>query len=185
MTTVKGASALLSEQFPQCLFPDGYRLLPGLREIYELQLARLEAGTLTKAQLVDQGAFFYSIDGIVTRHVLTCGGETLKLPDYSAEKLKSFFANNGFRTGYATHGLFPYRGKFHPQMVRGILNVIGVTKGDTVLDPMMGSGTLPVEASVMGIDAIGLDASPFCVFIGETKDFRLNDVIGADGGGIT
>jgi hypothetical protein len=158
-----------SEGFPQCLFPNGYLLLPGLREIYELQLARLEASALTAAQLIDQAAYFCSIDGTPTRHFITCTGETLRLPEYSSGRLKSFFANNCFRTGYATHGLFPYRGKFHPQMARGILNAMGMGKGCIVLDPMMGSGTTLVEAAAMGVDCIGLDASPFCVFMTETK----------------
>ena len=37
-----------------------------------------------------------------------------------------------------------------------------VKTGEIVLDPMCGSGTLNVEASLIGIDSIGLDVSPFC-----------------------
>lgn len=118
---------------------------------------------------MEQAAYFWSINGQPTRHFLTCIGETLKLPDYSSSRLKSFFTKNSFRTGYATHGLFPYRGKFHPQMVRGILNAIGIGPGDTVLDPMMGSGTTLIEASLLGAQAIGFDQSPFCAFMTETK----------------
>ena len=33
----------------------------------------------------------------------------------------------------------------------------------------MGSGTVPVEAALMGIDSIGIDASPFCTFMADTK----------------
>jgi RMKL-like, methyltransferase domain len=58
-------------------------------------------------------------------------------------------------------------------MVRRILNAMGIQQGDTVLDPMMGSGTTPVETALMGIDSIGLDASPFCVFMAETKGSGL------------
>jgi tRNA (guanine10-N2)-dimethyltransferase len=54
-------------------------------------------------------------------------------------------------------------------MVRGILNAVGVGPGQTVLDPMMGSGTAPIEASLVGARAIGIDISPFCVFMTETK----------------
>ena len=158
----------LAQPFPASLFPDGHKLIPGLREVYELHLAWLEAQTLTGPQLVAQAAYFWSINGRPTHHFLTCVGETLRLPDYSSARLKSFFATNSFRTGYATHGLFPYRGKFHPQMVRGILNAIGVGPGHTVLDPMMGSGTVLIEASLIGA-SIGIDISPFCVFMTETK----------------
>jgi hypothetical protein len=84
-------------------------------------------------------------------------------------KLRSFFTTNQFRTGYATHGLFPYRGKFHPQMVKGVINTMGLKRGDTLLDPMMGSGTALIEASLMGIKSIGYDVSPFCRFMTQTK----------------
>jgi ubiquinone/menaquinone biosynthesis C-methylase UbiE len=167
-------SPQLSTAFPQCLFPAGYRLLPGLREVYELHLAWLEAEALGDSQLVSQAAYFWSIDGCPTRHFLTCAGETLKLPEHSSSRLKSFFAANNFRTGYATHGLFPYRGKFHPQMVRGILNAMGMRPGNTVLDPMMGSGTVLIEASLLGIQSVGIDISPFCVFMTQAKASGLS-----------
>lgn len=160
---------LLAQSFPDCFFPNRYKLIPGLREVYELHLAWLESQALDGDRLVAQAAYFWSIDGRPTRHFLTCVGETLKLPEYSSTRLKAYFSTNSFRTGYATHGLFPYRGKFHPQMVRGILNVIGVGPGQTVLDPMMGSGTVPIEASLLGANAIGIDISPFCAFMAETK----------------
>jgi hypothetical protein len=41
--------------------------------------------------------------------------------------------------------------------------------GDTVLDPMMGSGTVLIEARLMGIKSVGIDASPFCCFMAQTK----------------
>ncbi len=97
-----------------------------------------------------------------------CTDDSLKLPSHSSPRLKSFFAKNIFRTGYATHGLFPYRGKFHPQMIKALMNVMGLKPGDRVLDPMMGSGTVPVEAVLMGLDAIGIDVSPFCKFMAQT-----------------
>lgn len=93
----------------------------------------------------------------------------MRLPDHSSSRLQSFFAKNIFRTGYATHGLFPYRGKFHPQMIRGLINIMGLKPGDTILDPMMGSGTVPVEATLMGIHSVGIDISPFCRFMAQTK----------------
>ena len=157
------------EDFPQCLFPEGYRLIPGIREIYELQLARLEMTSLTSEQLLAQAAYFASIDDAPTRHFLTCIGQPLHLPAHASTRLQSFFQKHLFRTGYGTHGLFPYRGKFHPQMVRGLINSMGLSPGHTVLDPMMGSGTVLVEAALMGIDSIGIDTSPFCKFMAATK----------------
>jgi DNA modification methylase len=151
------------------LFPADYQLIPNINDLYELELAFQEKQILTKNEIINNGAYFTSIDKLLTRHFYMCTGESLKLPDYSSSRLKSFFEKNIFRTGYATHGLFPYRGKFHPQMIKGIINIMGLKPGETVLDPMMGSGTVPVEAAIMGIKSIGIDASPFCRFMTQTK----------------
>jgi ubiquinone/menaquinone biosynthesis C-methylase UbiE len=86
---------------------------------------------------------------------------------------KSYFKEGNFSTGYATHGLFPYRGKFHPQLIKGLLNILGIQPGETVLDPMCGSGTLNVEASIIGINSIGIEKSPFCVLMSKVKQESL------------
>jgi SAM-dependent methyltransferase len=54
-------------------------------------------------------------------------------------------------------------------MIKGLINVMGLKRGDTVLDPMMGSGTVLIEARLMGIKSIGVDASPFCRFMTQVK----------------
>jgi hypothetical protein len=54
-------------------------------------------------------------------------------------------------------------------MIKGLMNIMGLKPGDTVLDPMAGSGTVLVEACLMGINSIGVDASPFCRFMSQTK----------------
>jgi hypothetical protein len=151
------------------LFTTERRLIPNLSDVYELELAFLENLILDDAGLLQNGAYFASVNGEPTHHFLMCTGNPLKLPEHSSAQLKSFFETNIFRTGYGTHGLFPYRGKFHPQMIKGIINTMGLKPGETVLDPMMGSGTVPVEATLMGLHAIGVDASPFCRFMTQTK----------------
>jgi len=42
-------------------------------------------------------------------------------------------------------------------------------RNDTVLDPMTGSGTTNIEASIIGLDSIGVDTNPFCVFMTRVK----------------
>lgn len=165
----KSVADALSYDLVEGLFPSERKPIPNLNDIYELELAFYENLILSDNELISNGAYFTSVGGEYTRHFLMCAGEPLKLPDHSSFRLKSFFAKNIFRTGYATHGLFPYRGKFHPQMIKGLMNVMGLKPGNTVLDPMMGSGTVPVEASLMGIHSIGVDASPFCRFMTQTK----------------
>ncbi|MFO7861602.1 MAG: DNA methyltransferase [Desulfosalsimonas sp.] len=160
---------VLSEgMFPK-LFSGSEVLSPQLNEVYELALAYYESRILSEEELLQNGAYFVKIGDQYTRHYHMCTGAPLLLPKHSSSRLRSFFEKNQFRTGYATHGLFPYRGKFHPQMIKALINVMGLKAGDVVLDPMMGSGTVPIEASLMSIRSVGIDASPFCRFMAKTK----------------
>jgi hypothetical protein len=167
--TIEDPIDILQKGMYHKLFSPGLEISPGLSEVYELALAYYESRILTKKELIKNSAYFVKVDGEFTNHYFICTGDPVKIPDYSSSHLKSFFINNQFRTGYATHGLFPYRGKFHPQMIKAIINIMGIKPGETILDPMMGSGTVPVEAALMGIDSIGIDASPFCTFMAQAK----------------
>ena len=82
---------------------------------------------------------------------------------------------------YLTHWIYPYRGKFHPQMVRALLNILGARPGDLVWDPFVGSGTTALECSLLGIDCIGTDLSPLCVLLTrvKTQAYRSVDSIRA------
>ena len=162
-------AGILSQGVKDNLFPTHLELVPQLNEVYELELAHYESKILTEEGIIRNGAYFARVGDTLTRHFLICSGEPVRLPQHSSSRLRSFFQNNQFKTGYATHGLFPYRGKFHPQMIKGLINVMGLKPGDTVLDPMMGSGTVLIEAKLMGIKSIGVDASPFCRFMTQAK----------------
>jgi hypothetical protein len=54
------------------------------------------------------------------------------------------------------------------------MNIIKLRKGDTVLDPMAGSGTVCIEAAINGIHSIGIDISPFCSLMIRAKTFALS-----------
>lgn len=160
---------MIQNDLRQRLFHSNLELLPQMNEIYELELAFAESQMLDDQGLINRSAYFAAVNKVPTNHFRICAGEGLHLPEGTTRKRRQFFERNQFRTGYATHGLFPYRGKFHPQMVKGILNVMGLHPGETVLDPMMGSGTTLIEASLMGIDSVGFDVSPFCQFMAAAK----------------
>jgi site-specific DNA-methyltransferase (cytosine-N4-specific) len=70
---------------------------------------------------------------------------------------------------YGPHGIHEYRGKFFPQLVRSLVNLAGVQEGGVIADPMCGSGTTPVEVSLLGYTAIALDMNPLSVEIARTK----------------
>ncbi|MEM7537758.1 MAG: DNA methyltransferase [Chloroflexota bacterium] len=72
-------------------------------------------------------------------------------------------------TRYSVHGLHEYKGKFNPQIVRGILNVLDVPDDATVLDPFCGSGTTLVECAHANMNAFGFDVNPMAVFVSNAK----------------
>jgi hypothetical protein len=166
---LEGSADLFSENIYRLLLPEHLRLIPGLSEVYELELAYYENKVLNDDDIIRRGAYFAHVGERPTYHTLICSGETLQLPRCSSARLRSFFETKQFKTGYATHGLFPYRGKFHPQMIKALINIMGLKPGETILDPMMGSGTVLIEACLIGIRSIGLDASPFCRFMTQAK----------------
>ena len=157
------------------LFTKDYQLIDGTDEIFELDLALWEYEALSKKELVDRSAYFKLVDGKETTHFRTCNLQNLEeVHKNSSFRTKVFFLDGKYSTGYATHSLFPYRGKFHPQLIRALLNILNIKQGHIVLDPMAGSSTVAVEANLLGIDAISVDLSPFCELMGKVKTFALD-----------
>lgn len=72
-------------------------------------------------------------------------------------------------TRYSAHGLHEYRGKFNPQIVRAIGNLLGLQPGDWLLDPFCGSGTSLLEAFHMDWNAISVDINPLGIQIARAK----------------
>jgi tRNA G10 N-methylase Trm11 len=72
-----------------------------------------------------------------------------------------------------THYLFRYPAKFHPPLVRKLIEQYS-RPGDRILDPFVGSGTLLVEAAVTGRNAIGTDIDPVAVFVATVKTHAYN-----------
>ena len=148
--------------------------------LYEEQLARIEARSLgcehwdrdednpwradvhvngTAADVLNRAAYVGALDASPTIY------EQLIRPNYQG----GVFNRTRSVNQYLTHWIYPYRGKFHPQMIRALLNIVGVRRGSRVLDPYVGSGTTALEASLLGIECVGLDVSPLCVLLTRVK----------------
>src|ERR1700733_10446324 len=81
---------------------------------------------------------------------------------------------DGHDTLYASHGLHAYAAKCPPQLVRyGVRYYSKV--GETILDPMAGSGTTLVEAKILGRNAIGYDIDPLARLLAKVKTKSVPD----------
>jgi tRNA G10 N-methylase Trm11 len=147
------------------------KLLDNIQFIYELALARLELHSFNpdlkvtndfrEFELKDDGnfetlkrrlAYFKTING-----------------DYSDYYYLQKYNQTKSVNQYLTHWIYPYKGKFHPQMIRSLMNIMKIQNGETLFDPFVGSGTAVLEAQILGINAVGLDISPLCVLISKVK----------------
>ncbi|MGH9766426.1 MAG: DNA methyltransferase [Blastocatellia bacterium] len=77
-------------------------------------------------------------------------------------------------TLYATHGLHAYAAKCPPPLVKYAIRYYS-NPGETVLDPMAGSGTTLVEARLMGRHARGYDIDPLACLIARVKTRFVGD----------
>jgi DNA modification methylase len=138
------------------------KLFDNVQFIYELALAKLELEAL-------------GVDFTVADNLRDFPCKASDDADYLKKRLayfeKRIVSANRTRSPnqYLTHWIYPYKGKYHPQMIRALLNVIGAKKGNMILDPFIGSGTTALECQLLGIDCIGIDVSQVCVLISKVK----------------
>ncbi|NTU50251.1 MAG: site-specific DNA-methyltransferase [Desulfobulbaceae bacterium] len=64
-------------------------------------------------------------------------------PTWQAILENGMASNPGARKDpkYVTHGIHPYKGKFYPQLAKGLINLAKLPHGSRILDPFCGSGT--------------------------------------------
>ena len=89
------------------------------------------------------------------------------------EVLQSDLGFHGTSGKFATHGWHPFPAKFPPQLPHLFIETLSVP-GETVFDPMLGSGTTLVEAQRLGRRAIGCDIDPLARMISAAKLAPVN-----------
>ena len=70
---------------------------------------------------------------------------------------------------YVTHGLHAYKGKFYPQLAKGLINQLRLPFGARILDPFCGSGTTLLEGHLNGYATYGCDLHPLAARIARAK----------------
>jgi len=174
MNSILKDYSFFSTNLLDSIIPEKYKLMPNVVDIFELEFALGELSLLTDEDLIQRSGFISEVDGKKTNHYHIGLASSLDVYNGKSIRTRSFFTKGRFSTGYSVHSLFPYRGKFHAQLIKGIINIIGIKPGDTILDPMMGSGTACIEAQLMGINSYGFDISPFCVLMASAKSKALS-----------
>jgi hypothetical protein len=156
------------------------RLQRNLQFLYEDHLAQLELRALGCGAFArDEGDAWLlrcdvngNLDDIHSRSAYV--GAVDGRPTVYGEMIRPGYQGGRFNrtrsvNQYLTHWIYPYRGKFHPQMVRALFNLLGAKPGDLAWDPFIGSGTAALEASLLGLDCVGTDLSPLCVLLTKVK----------------
>lgn len=85
------------------------------------------------------------------------------------KRLEDYFTIREEPSLHLTHYMHPYKGRFHPKMVRSLLNYVYPKEQGLVMDNFAGCGTLLVEATWMGIDSIGIEINPLSVLMSNVK----------------
>jgi len=95
------------------------------------------------------------------------------------KRLEDYFAIREEPSLYLTHYMHPYKGKFHPKMVRALLNYVYPKENGKVMDNFAGSGTLLVEATWMELDSVGVEINPLSALMSNVKcqSLKINPLI--------
>ena len=149
-------------------------LMKNTQFIYELNLARLELSILNGDPEVE---VLSDLECLRTRH--NPGREDLlrrRLAYFSVvrsdptvyQEVRTYTVSRSVNQ-YLTHWFYPYKGKFHPQVIRALLNILRLAPGARVLDPFCGVGTAALECMLLGIDSVNVDISHVATRVARAK----------------
>ncbi|MFQ6011296.1 MAG: DNA methyltransferase, partial [Nitrososphaerales archaeon] len=85
------------------------------------------------------------------------------------KRLEDYFAIHEEPSLHLTHYIHPYKGKFHPKLVRALLNYVISDDEALVLDNFAGSGTLLLEACWLGLNSVGTEINPLSTLTSAVK----------------
>lgn len=142
--------------------PPKVKLFDDVGFIYEAQLAKMELSSWwdNPEEFRKRAAYYEEVNGEKTYHYhisnITGKGQI------------------GRSNQYLTHWYYPYKAKFHPQMIKAIINWMGLNRGDILLDPFAGSGTALIESKLVGVNSVGIDIDPLCILMSKVKTDLLD-----------
>ncbi len=133
------------------------KLFDDVSQVYELLLARMEFLSLghNLSLLRRRAAYFEEVNGKKSDHFFLSGVRGK--------------GQIGHSNQYLTHWFYPYKGKYHGQMIKSLINFMGVGQDSLILDPFVGSGTTLVECATLGIPSVGIDINPALCMVSQIK----------------
>ena len=84
-------------------------------------------------------------------------------------------SNSAENINIPRHRWYFYKEGFSPKVVESAISNMNLRKGELVIDPFNGSGTVTLVASKMGFSSVGIEVNPFASFISKTKLLNISD----------
>ena len=143
-----------------------YKLWP-----YEKEIQKLEIDSINKNKKLLNINHLNKTKSLVFTHYIENIKSGYKEPTWQAILENGMASNLSNRKDpkYVTHGIHPYKGKFYPQLAKGLINISMIKKGSKILDPFCGSGTTLLEGYLNGYLTYGCDMNPVAVKIAKVK----------------
>lgn len=151
---------------------------------YEQELRKRETGEIKRGPATPDGHSVQKSASVrdlmrcrslvFTHQILYPGGH--REPTWQAILENGMAANPSARKDpkYVTHGIHPYKGKFYPQLAKGLINQLELPHGACILDPFCGSGTTLLEGYLNGYTTFGCDLHPLAAQIARAKTAVLD-----------
>lgn len=170
LLTIKEASEWISIQFKKNVTPSNISYL-------------VNYGRIKK--FADNGNTLVSRDELLKYYDSYYGNRQLNWKEKLGDDIDWHLSFEQYKEAETTkhvHRLHPYKGKFIPQLVEYFLNghtdefkkEVYFKSGDIIFDPFCGSGTTLVQASELGMHAIGVDVSIFNSLMSNAKVGKYN-----------
>lgn len=152
--------------------PIPFNLLNIMQELFNLLLEtskKIEKRHFIKNKKIEYYKSQFTFDETSSKYLKITGNIPINLE--IAKKNHFIFISN--EQTYLTHGLHKYPAKFFPELPKWLIQKYS-KKGDCILDPFSGSGTVNIEALLLERNSIGIDIDPFARFMSRVKSTRLD-----------
>jgi hypothetical protein len=166
----KGSNAELAtvQWMPYRLFP--YERGLGIRELEALGAQVIDcADELTIigdiSEIAARATYFQSLEVISSKVVVP---SAQSMTETRHRELRNETSKRRQATRFGVHGVHEYKGRFNPQVVRSLCNIID-PEADVLIDPFCGSGTALVEGLRLGLNVLGVDRSAMAALIARAK----------------